>query len=302
MKYIKICILIGVFLTVLVLLVFFYTQSTQRSNLNKDNNQNKLNLIINPKNATHSINGEYVKLKDGKFEQEIAPNSASKTVINIYSDIVYGDLNSDGIDDSALILSQKTGGSGTFYYVVSAIKTGENYIGTNGIFLGDRIKLDSVSIENGFVVVDMIDRKIGEDFSVDPSVSFTKQFGIENGVLKDMMNSQSGTDKSDKIKLSTPTPGEKIASPLIIEGDARGNWFFEASFPVVLTDWDGVIIAQGVAQAQSDWMTNDFVKFKAELNFKKPELYNRGSLILKKDNPSGLPENDDSYEITVFFE
>ncbi|KKS37178.1 MAG: hypothetical protein UU98_C0016G0006 [Parcubacteria group bacterium GW2011_GWD2_42_14] len=100
---------------------------------------------------------------------------------------------------------------------------------------------------------------------------------------------------------------EAIASPLIIEGEARGTWYFEASFPVVLTNWDGLIIAQGIAQAQSDWMTEDYVPFEVTLTFESPykagdpEFMQRGALILKKDNPSGLPENDDAFEISVMF-
>src|SRR5450830_1602835 len=65
--------------------------------------------------------------------------------------------------------------------------------------------------------------------------------------------------KTDFIRLDTPFPNQIIKSPLIIKGVARGSWFFEASFPVILTNWDGLIIAQGTAQAKSDWMTSDFV-------------------------------------------
>ncbi|MFA7252503.1 MAG: Gmad2 immunoglobulin-like domain-containing protein [Candidatus Paceibacterota bacterium] len=106
---------------------------------------------------------------------------------------------------------------------------------------------------------------------------------------------------NDKIHLFTPTANTFIASPLIIKGEARGNWFFEASFPVFLTDWDGLIIAQGIAQAEGEWMTTEFVPFTATLNFAKPGYGSTGSLILKKDNPSGLPEHDDALEITVRF-
>ena len=106
--------------------------------------------------------------------------------------------------------------------------------------------------------------------------------------------------KKDLI-LQTPLPNQTISSPLIISGQARGSWFFEASFPVFLVDWDGRIIAQGVAQAKSDWMTTGFVPFEATLTFTvdKNVYSNRGALILKKDNPSGLPDNDDSLEIPV---
>src|SRR3989344_2428627 len=110
-------------------------------------------------------------------------------------------------------------------------------------------------------------------------------------------------EKTNLIRITTPRPNQTIGSPLIIEGEARGGWFFEASFPVFLTDWDGRIIAQGIATAKGDWMTADFVPFEAVLTFTvDPNVYsNRGSLILKKDNPSGLPKNDDALEIPVVF-
>ncbi|MFH1667500.1 MAG: Gmad2 immunoglobulin-like domain-containing protein [Candidatus Komeilibacteria bacterium] len=104
------------------------------------------------------------------------------------------------------------------------------------------------------------------------------------------------------IILDIPQPESIISSPLLLSGRARGTWFFEATFPVILTDWDGLIIAQGYATAQDDWMTEDFVPFTAELEFTKPEYGERGALILQKDNPSGLPEYDDALEITIYFE
>jgi hypothetical protein len=113
--------------------------------------------------------------------------------------------------------------------------------------------------------------------------------------------------KSDKIKVSSPVPLGVIESGDLVEGMARGPWFFEASFPVILTNWDGLIIAEGIATAESQWMTTEFVPFKAELLFGNPyndgdpDFMKRGSLILKKDNPSGLPEHDDALEIPIRF-
>jgi len=112
---------------------------------------------------------------------------------------------------------------------------------------------------------------------------------------------------ADLITLTTPTPNSVVTNPLLISGSARGSWYFEASFPVVLTDWDGKIIAEGHAEAQSDWMTTYFVSFIATLEFSSPypeggqEFMKKGYLILRKDNPSGLPENDDALEIPIRF-
>ncbi len=110
--------------------------------------------------------------------------------------------------------------------------------------------------------------------------------------------------KDDLIRLDTPRPGQVIKSPLTITGEARGNWFFEASFPVVLVNWDGLIIAQGIATAKDNWMTTEYVPFEATLDFTidKNTYSNRGALILQKDNPSGLPEHDNALEIPIIFE
>ena len=108
-------------------------------------------------------------------------------------------------------------------------------------------------------------------------------------------------EHDDLIRLRTPRAGEEIRSPLVVTGEARGYWFFEASFPMYLVDWDGKIIAQGIAQAQDEWMTEDFVPFEATLTFEMPLYEERGALILRKDNPSGLPEHDDALEVQIFY-
>jgi len=110
----------------------------------------------------------------------------------------------------------------------------------------------------------------------------------------------------DFIRNVNITAGGRVSSPLTITGEARGYWFFEASFPVILTDWDGRIIAQHYATADGEWMTEEFVPFETTIEFETPESWggpvNRGTLILKRDNPSGLPEHDAALEIPVVFE
>lgn len=107
-------------------------------------------------------------------------------------------------------------------------------------------------------------------------------------------------EKIDLIRIDTPRPNQIISSPVIIQGQARGFWFFEADFPVKLLDGNGEVIAQAVARTQKDWMTEDFVLFQAEIEFDNPET-DTGTLILEKDNPSGLPENADQLRVPVKF-
>lgn len=106
--------------------------------------------------------------------------------------------------------------------------------------------------------------------------------------------------KDNLIRVTSPNPNDIVKSPLIVEGEARGNWYFEASFPVTLTDANGKILARAPAQAQEEWMTTDFVPFKIGLKFDPPET-STGFLIFEKDNPSGLPEHADEFKIPVRF-
>jgi hypothetical protein len=108
-------------------------------------------------------------------------------------------------------------------------------------------------------------------------------------------------DKTDLIQVADPVPNQTIGSPLVVTGQAVGNWYFEASFPVKLFDAKGSLLAEGVAGAESDWMTTSFVPFTATLNFSTQPANSTGTLILYKDNPSGLPAHDDQLTVPVIF-
>ena len=101
--------------------------------------------------------------------------------------------------------------------------------------------------------------------------------------------------------VTAPQPDEVVLSPLQVSGQAYGSWYFEASFPIELRDANGNLVAQTIAQAQSDWMVEDFVPFTATLTFSQPQTPD-GTLILKKDNPSGLSEFEQQIEVPVRFE
>ncbi len=108
-------------------------------------------------------------------------------------------------------------------------------------------------------------------------------------------------NKIELIRCDFPRPNAVVRSPLLIEGEARGYWFFEADFPVRLLDADGNELATGTAYAQDEWMTEEFVPFVAELEFAQPTT-DTGDLRLLRDNPSGFPENDDVLTIPVKFQ
>jgi len=110
-----------------------------------------------------------------------------------------------------------------------------------------------------------------------------------------------GNCRSDLILLDSPQPGAFISSPLKIKGQARGTWFFEGDFPVVLINAQGEKIAESYASAKDEWMTENFVFFEGIINFERFLPGQRGTLVLIKDNPTGLTQFDDKLEIPIYF-
>ncbi len=127
------------------------------------------------KDATYLIEGERVTLKGGMAEQEAAPGSASKVVTRYFGNEVSTDLDGDGRDDVAFLVTQDRGGSGTFFYVVAALQTDRGYVGSDGYLLGDRIAPQTTGVSQNprhkhVIVVNYADRAPGEPMSAQPSV------------------------------------------------------------------------------------------------------------------------------------
>lgn len=126
------------------------------------------------KNAEYVIAGERVKLVDGYAETQIE-NSSAKTITRYFGNEVMTDLNSDGREDVVFLITQETGGSGVFYYAVAALKTEGGYVGSQALFLGDRIAPQTTELSQNpqhknVIVVNYADRAQGEGFAVAPRV------------------------------------------------------------------------------------------------------------------------------------
>jgi hypothetical protein len=115
---------------------------------------------------------------------------------------------------------------------------------------------------------------------------------------------QNSAELKNLIIVENPKPEDQVGNPMIVSGMARGYWFFEATAPVVVTNWNGLIIGEGYMTAEDEWMTEEFVPFSGTINYTLPEdsYSKKGIVIFQRSNPSGLPENDRAYEMSVLLE
>ena len=102
---------------------------------------------------------------------------------------------------------------------------------------------------------------------------------------------------SENVRVNSPRINEKVEKKFAVTGEIRGNWMFEASFPIQVLDPSGNKVAQGFAMTSANWMTTEFVPFTGEIT--TAGYSGPATIVLMKDNPSGLPENDDSVSFTV---
>jgi hypothetical protein len=107
---------------------------------------------------------------------------------------------------------------------------------------------------------------------------------------------------TDTIRVASPSHGNGVASPLQVTGTARGEWFSEGSFPVVLVDSKGRILAKGNVASQGNWQTTDFVPFSGVLTFARQQSASTGSIYFLESNPSGMAANAQAAVEPVVFQ
>jgi len=128
-----------------------------------------------------------VTLADGHFEQGLSDSAASVTVDLIRS--ARGDLNGDGIEDGLALLAVDTGGSGTFLYLVAVINQAGEPQQAAAQFLGDRIDVQSIGVEDGIVQIAMITHA-PDDPQCCPSLEEIRQYRLEKDRLVTPQQSQ----------------------------------------------------------------------------------------------------------------
>jgi len=166
-------VLIGV-----IVLVGIVTFSVLNNNDNPVREGEKVVVSDDYKSISYQIDGRTVDLQNGEATMQTASGTVSTITTTYFGNEITGDLNEDGVLDVAFLLTQQTSGSGTFYYVVAALKTEAGYEGTSAFFLGDRISPQTTEYKEGRIVVNYAVRKENEPMTTPPSVAVSKSFFV----------------------------------------------------------------------------------------------------------------------------
>lgn len=136
----------------------------------QESKENQQVVVSDYKNSTYIIEGASILLSDGVSESSVETGS-SLVVTRYFGNELFKDLNDDGREDVVFLLTQETGGSGTFFYVVAALNTENGYVGSQALFLGDRIAPQTTESGPGKqIIVNYAERAIDEPMTAQPSI------------------------------------------------------------------------------------------------------------------------------------
>jgi hypothetical protein len=123
------------------------------------------------------------QLTDGLFEEPAVPGSAAVTRIQLSPVQAFGDINGDGVEDAAVTLVVDSGGSGTFTYLAMVLNQDGKPQALPAVFLGDRIAVQSLNVQPGQVIVDLLTRAADEPMSAEPTAAETLIFNLSGDQL-----------------------------------------------------------------------------------------------------------------------
>ena len=149
--------------------------ATDADRLSADDLENATYLAEGPDAGEATLDG-------GEFRYPVAEGSSAEAVIRL-EQWAAGDLDGDGTEDAAAITSERPGGSGVFFYVHALRNESGEPRDLDFVFLGDRVRVESVAIRDGVIVVALFDRPETAPYAEEPSIAVIRRFRLDGGAL-----------------------------------------------------------------------------------------------------------------------
>jgi hypothetical protein len=186
---------------------------------------------------------QVVQLSDGRFEQGTA-GSADFISVFLTDFVAVGDLDADGVDEIAALVSENYGGTGVFVFL--AVYTNVN--GTPTFFtsaiVDDRPQLNALSIENGEIFLDAVIHGVDEPMCC-PTLRTSRHYRLVNNQL-DMTDYVTYTPdgRPRTITIESPVNGAEVFSSVQVRGSVAIAPF-ENNLTYSIKDVGGVELSRG---------------------------------------------------------
>lgn len=156
-----------------------------------------------------------IRLVNGEFSGSV---NGVELRASIQPGIQFGDLNGDGVDDAALLLSENTGGTGTFVSLVVIFSQSGKFKQAPGMTIDDRPVINSMSITDGKVKLDVLVHGPNDPMISPTQAELRECTLVDENLILTKLNSilSGGTQRS--IQIDAPAAGEEIGSSVRVTG------------------------------------------------------------------------------------
>lgn len=206
-----------------------------------------------PEEAKEILNAQYqlgatdalqiVQLADGKYEQGTSGGADSISVA-VTDFVAIGDLNADGTNEVAALVSENYGGSGVFVFL--AVYANENGTLTfqNSTMVDDRPQLTALAIENGEMFLDAIIHGMDDPMCC-PTLRTTRHYRFVDNQL-DMTDYATFTPdgKPRTITIESPVNGAEVFTSVPVKGNVAIAPF-ENNLAYRIYDISGIELSAG---------------------------------------------------------
>ena len=184
-----------------------------------------------------------VQFTNGVFQQGTA-GAADFMDIRVTDFIAFGDINGDGVNEAAALISENYGGTGVFVFLALYVEQAEQPVYLTSVFIDDRPAVDSVGFENGEIYLRVTTHGAEDPFCC-PTLRNERHYRLINNQLE-MTDYVTFTPdgRPRTITIESPANGSEVFRSVQVKGNAAIAPF-ENNLTYRIYDVGGVELSAG---------------------------------------------------------
>ena len=186
---------------------------------------------------------QVIQLTDGKFEQG-TPGGEDFISVSVTDFVATGDLNGDGSDEVAALVSENYGGTGVFVFLAVYAQSEGRLAFQASRIVDDRPGLNALSIANGEIFLDALIHGPDEPMCC-PTLRTTRHYRLVDNLLElTDYTSFTPDGRPRTITIEAPPDGSEVFSSVPIRGNVAIAPF-ENNLAYRIYDLSGIELAAG---------------------------------------------------------